>query len=211
MNSFKQFFKSEESKDYYKQLMKFVEQEYATATIYPKKMDLFKALELCPLNEVKVVILGQDPYINENQAHGLAFSILNQKITPTLRNIFKELYNDLGIERNNTCLEDWAKSGVMLLNTIFTVRAHESLSHANKGWEKFSINLLKFIDTNITNCIFVLWGSYAQQYEKYLDSDLIIKSSHPSPLSAYRTFFGSKPFSKCNDMLLSVGKDIINW
>ncbi len=205
------FLKQEKQKDYFINLMKFVEEEYDSNIIYPKQSEIFFALECCNIEDIKVVIIGQDPYINEGQAHGLAFSVANESIPPSLRNIYKELESDLDIKRNSTNLTDWAKQGILLINTILTVRASSSMSHKGKGWEIFSENLIKYIEDNLEDCIYILWGSYAQAYEKVIKSKYIIKAPHPSPLSAYRGFFGSRPFSKCNEILKELGKEPINW
>ncbi|MFV0499583.1 MAG: uracil-DNA glycosylase [Bacilli bacterium] len=200
---------NEKNKEYFIDLMEQLDYEYDNYTIYPKRDDLYTAFNLC--ENVKVVIIGQDPYIKNNQAHGIAFSILNNKITPTLRNIFTELENDLGYKRTNTNLSDWSKQGVLLFNSIFTVRAGESLSHRDIGWEKFSENIVKYIDCHYKNIIYILWGNNARMYKKFIKNGLIIESVHPSPLSCYRGFYNSAPFSKCNKLLRKLGKIEIVW
>lgn len=199
----------EKEKEYFINLMNTLDNEYENYTIYPRKEDIFNAFNLC--TNPKVVILGQDPYINENEAHGIAFSVYNAKITPSLRNIFKELESDLGYSRENTNLSDWCKQGVLLFNTVFTVRAGKSLSHANIGWEEFSENVIKYLDSNYPNLVYILWGSNAKKYKKFIKNGTVIESVHPSPLSSYRGFFGSKPFSKCNEILRSLNVEEIVW
>ncbi len=202
------FLAKEQDKTYYKKLMKELEYEYKNYTVYPKYDDLFTPFVLC--DSPKVVILGQDPYIHYGQAHGIAFSVYDSKITPSLRNIFKELKDDLNIERTNCNLSSWCKQGVLLFNTIFTVRENESLSHKDIGWQTFSENLVKFLDSNY-NLVFILWGSHARKFKKFICNGVIIEGVHPSPLSAYRGFFGSKPFSRCNELLKELGKEEIQW
>lgn len=199
----------EKNKAYYKSLMATLDYEYENYTIYPSRELLFNAFKLC--NNPRVVILGQDPYINPGEAHGIAFSVYESKITPSLRNIFKELESDLGIKRENTNLEDWCKQGVLMFNTVFSVRAGESLSHQNIGWEVFSEEVIKYIEEHYDNVIYILWGSNARSYKKFINSKYIIESVHPSPLSSYRGFFGSKPFSKCNEILRSLNLEEIKW
>lgn len=202
-------------KPYYGELYNFVKNEYNTRVVYPPSDELFSAFHFTPLSKVKVVILGQDPYHEPGEAHGLCFSVKpGVKIPPSLVNIYKELHDDLGCKiPNNGYLEKWARQGVLLLNTVLTVRAHQAFSHKEKGWETFTdavIEQLNLIDRPI---VFILWGSPAQKKCSMLNNPkhLILKSVHPSPLSAYRGFFGSKPFSKTNDFLVKNGLDPIDW
>lgn len=198
-------FDKEFNKSYFIDLMNFVITEYNTKTIFPKKEDIFNAFKYCPFKEVKVVILGQDPYHNFNQSHGLAFSVLKgNKIPPSLRNIYKELESDLGIDfPNHGELTPWAKQGVLLLNTILTVEAHSPLSHKNKGWEQFTDEVMSLLNRDSSPKVFVLWGNNASSKSKLITNinHLIISSSHPSPLSARHSFNGSKVFSKINKFL----------
>lgn len=191
------------------------EQKEAGKTFYPKEENVFQALKLTPLEEVRVVILGQDPYHGENQAQGLAFSVPDdQKLPPSLRNIFKELSDDLGIPSpKKGDLTSWAKQGVLLLNTVLTVEAGKAGSHHNRGWEAFTDEVLKAVNRERNNVVFILWGSPAQKKASLIDEsrNLILRSAHPSPLSSYRGFFGSKPFSKTNEYLRSHGLKEIRW
>ena len=200
-----EFNKIEHNKDYYKQLWSFVESEYSTKQVFPKREDVFNSFEKTPFKDVKVVILGQDPYHDDNQAHGLAFSVLKgNKIPPSLRNIYSELLNDLGIlPCNHGDLTDWARQGVLLLNTVLTVVAHSANSHKKKGWETYTDNVIKALNEDDSPKVFVLWGNQSIEKEKLITNDyhLIIKSSHPSPLSARHSFFGSKVFSRINEFL----------
>ncbi len=199
----------EKNQEYFINLMSTLDYEYANYTVFPKRADIFNAFKLC--TDVKVVILGQDPYINEGEAHGIAFSVYDAKITPSLRNIFKELEDDLGVVRTNTNLEDWCKQGVLMFNTVFTVRKGQSLSHNKIGWETFSERVINYIDDNYNDVVYIFWGSNAKKYKKFITNGHIIESVHPSPLSSYRGFFGSKPFSKCNEYLRKVNKGEIVW
>ena len=207
--------KPEFSKDYYKNLYEFVKAEYASRRIYPKSEDVLNALHLTPLEKVKVVILGQDPYHGDNQAHGLAFSVLpNVEIPPSLQNIYKELQDDLSLYiPNNGFLVKWATQGVLLLNTVLTVRAHEPYSHQAKGWERFTDAIIEAVNKSPQPVVFMLWGRPAQLKAAMLDNPkhLVLKAPHPSPLSAYRGFFGCKHFSKANDFLKSNGLEPIDW
>ena len=182
---------------------------------YPKTKNVFKALQLTPFENIKVVILGQDPYHNEGQANGLAFSVPRDiKIPPSLKNIYKELNNDLGIEiPNHGDLSKWSKEGVLLLNSILTVEPHKPASHRNIGWEEYTDQIIKEINSKKKNIVFILWGNYAQDKGKYIDESkhLVIKSPHPSPFSARRGFFNSKPFSKCNTYLKENRIEEIDW
>lgn len=198
---------------WFNELMNSVDKEYKNNIIYPVRTDLFNAFLYTPYKSVKVVILGQDPYHGEKEAHGLSFSVKKGvKIPPSLSNIFKELYNDLGIKRSNTDLTDWAKQGVLLLNSILTVKKDKALSHENLNWSKFTDEVIKKLSDK-GNVIFVLWGSFARCKKVLINEEknYIIESVHPSPLSCYRGFFGSKPFSKVNNILKNEGFDEIKW
>lgn len=206
--------KDEYEKEYFKNLLNYINEEYNNKTVYPLKENIFKALEYTDYNDIKVVILGQDPYHGEGEAQGLSFSIPNDiRITPSLRNIFKELKNDLNIERTNTDLSDWAKQGILLLNAILTVCKDTPLSHKDKGWEIFTDEIIKKINEREDPVIFILWGNYARSKKKLITNKnhYIIESAHPSPLSASRGFFDSKPFSKTNNILNSINKESIRW
>ena len=206
--------KDEYEKEYFKNLLNYINEEYNNKTVYPLKENIFKALEYTDYNDIKVVILGQDPYHGEGEAQGLSFSIPNDiRITPSLRNIFKELKNDLNIERTNTDLTDWAKQGILLLNAILTVCKDTPLSHKDKGWEMFTDEIIKKINEREDPVIFILWGNYARSKKKLITNKnhYIIESAHPSPLSASRGFFDSKPFSKTNNILNSINKESIRW
>ena len=202
-------------KDYYRNLYQFVKEEYSKHVIYPASEDIFNALHLTPLKDVKVVILGQDPYHNVNQAHGLCFSVKPEvDIPPSLVNIYKELHDDLGCYiPDNGYLVKWAKQGVLLLNTVLTVRAHQAASHQGKGWETFTDAIIRAVDQEDRPIVFILWGRPAQNKKKMLHNPkhLILEAPHPSPLSAYRGFFGSKPFSKTNTFLQEHGLEPIDW
>lgn len=206
--------KEEVSKEYYIKLRDFIDKEYNEKEIFPIKDDIFNALKYTDYDDVKVVILGQDPYHGIGEAHGLSFSVKEGvKIPPSLRNIFKELYNDLKIERTKTELTDWAKQGVLLLNAIMTVEKDKPLSHKNKGWEIFTDTIIEKLNEREDPVIFVLWGNYARSKQVLITNSnhIIIESAHPSPLSASRGFFGSKPFSKVNENLIKLKKEIIKW
>jgi uracil-DNA glycosylase len=204
-NEWNEILINEFNKTYFKDLMSFINNEYVTKTIFPKKEDIFNAFNYCSFDNVKVVVLGQDPYHNFDQAHGLAFSVLKgNKIPPSLRNIYKELNNDLGIDIPNYGeLTSWAKQGMLLLNTILTVEAHSPLSHKNKGWEQFTDEVINILNKDNNPKVFVLWGNNSKIKSKLITNKnhLIISSSHPSPLSARHSFFGSKVFSRINDFL----------
>jgi len=206
--------KEEFNKDYFKKLGIFVKNEYKTKTVFPPYENIFDALRFTDFDKVKVVILGQDPYHGLGEAHGLSFSVKeNVKKPPSLQNIFKELYNDLGITRTKSDLTDWAKEGVLLLNSIMTVVKDTPLSHKNKGWEIFTDNIIKTLNEREDPVIFLLWGSFARSKKELITNHhhKIIESVHPSPLSANRGFFGSKPFSKINNYLKEMGKEEIKW
>lgn len=202
-------------KPYYRELYQFVRQEYATRVIYPPADDIFNAFHLTPLSEVKVLILGQDPYHNVHQAHGLCFSVLpDQEIPPSLQNIYKELHDDCGCDiPNNGYLEKWAKQGVLMLNTVLTVRAHQANSHQGKGWEQFTDAIIQAVNAQDRPIVYLLWGSPAQRKIPMLTNPkhLILKAPHPSPLSAYRGFFGCKHFSQTNAFLEEHGIAPIDW
>ncbi|SFG39680.1 Uracil-DNA glycosylase [Oribacterium sp. WCC10] len=206
---------SEFSKPYYKKLYDRVNEEYKRETIYPPAEDIFNAFEFTPLAKVKVVILGQDPYHEPGQAHGLSFSVKPDiDIPPSLVNIYKELNSDLGCYiPNNGYLKKWADQGVMLLNTVLTVRAHQANSHKGIGWEEFTDAAIRVLNEVDRPIVFILWGRPAQMKAEMLDNPkhLILKSPHPSPLSAYRGFFGSRPFSKTNRFLEEHGLGPIDW
>lgn len=200
--------------EYFTTLWEKVKEEYQTTKCFPPKNQIFRAIELTPFEEVKVVIIGQDPYHNDNQANGLCFSV-SDKVTapPSLKNIFKELEDDLGIKKTSNELEIWAKQGVLLLNATLTVRAHEANSHKDLGWGQFTDFIIKEISDKKENVVFVLWGAFAQKKAGLIDTKkhFIIQSVHPSPLSARKGFFGSRPFSKINQFLEEKGKEPINW
>lgn len=198
----------------FEQLNRFVNCQYQEFEIFPPKDLIFNALKLCPVNKVKILILGQDPYHGPNQANGLAFSVpKNFKLPPSLRNIFKELQSDLNIQRDDGDISDWAKQGVLLLNTVLTVQMGNANSHKKKGWEEFTDLIIEKVSEANKNCVFILWGSPAHKKEKLIDSSkhLVLKSVHPSPLSSYRGFFGSRPFSKANHYLEKKKRKPISW
>lgn len=200
--------------EYFQNLWLKVKQEYASGKCFPPKNQIFRALELTDFKDIKVVIIGQDPYHGDFQANGLCFSVSDAvKAPPSLKNIFKELENDLGIEKTTNELDSWAKQGVLLLNATLTVKAHSPNSHKDLGWEKFTDFIIKEISEKKENVVFVLWGAFAQKKEELIDSSkhFILKSAHPSPFSVYRGFFGSRPFSKINDFLVSKNLKTINW
>ena len=203
------------NRDYFIQLSEFVHNEYKTQKVYPPGKLIFNAFDQCPFEQLKVVILGQDPYHGPGQAHGLCFSVNDGiKFPPSLRNIFKELNQDLGkaIPESGD-LTDWARQGVLLLNATLTVRAHQAGSHQKKGWEQFTDAVIQKISSEKENLVFLLWGNYAIGKTKFIDQDkhLVLSSVHPSPLSASRGFFGNKHFSRTNDFLRSKGLQAINW
>ncbi len=202
-------------KDYYKKLYQKVKEEYATHQIFPPSSEIFSAFELTPLENVKAVILGQDPYHGPGQAHGLCFSVrADVEIPPSLKNIYQELHDDLGCYiPNNGYLVKWAKQGVLLLNTVLTVRAHQANSHRGIGWEEYTDAVIRILNEQDRPMVFILWGSPAQKKAAMLNNPkhLILKAPHPSPLSAYRGFFGSKPFSKTNAFLQNNGLTPIDW
>jgi len=201
--------------DNYKQLMTFVEREYKAQVVYPPMDEVYYAFNSTPVDKVKVVILGQDPYHGFGQAHGLCFSVPEgQKHPPSLKNIIKELNNDIGVEiSKNGNLSSWAEQGVLMFNATLTVREKMAGSHQKQGWEEFTDELIRRISDKCNNCVFILWGNFAQKKAKLIDErkNLIIKGIHPSPLSAHRGFFGSKPFSQTNEYLISNNIEPIDW
>lgn len=214
MQNWQEFFEEEQNKDYYKKLKDKVDEEYKNYRCFPNYDLIFNAFKLTNLENLKVVILGQDPYHEINQAHGLAFSVLCEKLPPSLKNIYKELESDLNVKINQDGnLEYLAKQGVLLLNTVLTVREGKAFSHKDFGWLEFTDNCLKFINKIDRPIVYVLWGSSAISKKKYLNNPkhMIIESPHPSPLSSYRGFFGSKPFSKTNDFLKKNNIKEIEW
>ena len=203
-------------KPYYRDLFYFVKDEYSKEVIYPPADDIFNAFHFTPLNKVKVLLLGQDPYHNVNQAHGLSFSVPpdQKEIPPSLQNIYKELHDDLGCYiPNNGYLVKWAEQGVLMLNTVLTVRAHMANSHHGKGWEEFTDAAIRVLAEQRENIVFILWGSYAQKKGAFIDRNkhLVLASAHPSPLSAYNGFFGNKHFSRTNEYLQAHGQTPIEW
>lgn len=214
-NSWKEALKNEFEKPYFAALCDFVRQEYKTSTIYPPASLIFNAFNLCPMDKIKVVIIGQDPYHEPGQAHGLCFSVNDGvKFPPSLQNIYKEIaseYNRPMPQSGN--LTRWAEQGVLLLNATLTVRAHLAASHQGKGWETFTDNVIKEVNDRCQNIVFLLWGSYAQKKEAYIDKSkhCVLKAAHPSPLSAYRGFFGCNHFILANNYLRKCGKEEIVW
>ncbi|MDR3340116.1 MAG: uracil-DNA glycosylase [Candidatus Symbiothrix sp.] len=213
--SWKERLTAEFEKPYFNALTDFVRQEYAVHRIYPQASLIFNAFDKTAFDKVKVVILGQDPYHEPGQAHGLCFSVNDGiALPPSLQNIFKELETDLGIPpRTSGNLVSWAAQGILLLNATLTVRAHQAGSHQQHGWEEFTDAVIHKIAEEKDHIVFILWGSYAQKKGAFIDplKHLIIKSAHPSPLSSYRGFFGSKPFSKTNEYLLQTGQIPVQW
>lgn len=214
-NDWEDFLSEEFHKEYYLKMRRFLKEEYFKKTIYPDMNDIFNALHYTDYEETKVVIIGQDPYHGANQAHGLSFSVKPDiAIPPSLLNIYKELQSDIGCYiPNNGYLKKWAKQGVLLLNTVLTVKAGQANSHKGIGWECFTDKIIKLLNDREDPIVFILWGNHAQLKAKNINRDkhYIIKSVHPSPSSAYRGFFGSKPFSTSNHVLRSMGKEFIDW
>lgn len=214
-NSWNEILKDEFEKKYFKTLSEFVTDEYTNHTIYPPASLIFNAFDKCPYVDVKVVIVGQDPYHQPYQANGLSFSVNHGvSLPPSLRNIYKEIHRDLGTEITDSGdLERWSRQGVLLLNSILTVRADNAGSHQQKGWEKFTDAVIKKLADERENIVFILWGAYAQQKGRSIDTKrhLVLTSPHPSPLAAHRGFFGNNHFSKTNKYLKSHGKSSINW
>lgn len=212
--SWKTFLDQERKLDYYKELKNKIDYEYQHYTCFPQYNLLYNALKMTKMEDVKVVILGQDPYHEPNQAHGLAFSVLCEKLPPSLKNIYQEMQNDLGVEvKQDGNLEYLAKQGVLLLNTVLSVRLGEAYSHSNMGWEILTDHIISKLNSLDQPIVFILWGSHAQKKKALLNNSkhFIIEYAHPSPLSAYRGFFGSKPFSKTNNFLMSCGLQPIKW
>ena len=214
--TFLELYNQEKEKEYFKRLAEFVNYEYKHYTVYPPKDSIFSALKACDLENIKVVILGQDPYHNENQAHGMCFSVptSQKEIPPSLINIYKELNSDLGCYiPNNGYLKNWAEQGVLLLNTVLTVRAHNANSHAGRGWEIFTDKVIETLNKSDQPLVFLLWGKPAQSKIKLLNNPkhLILTAPHPSPLSSYRGFFGCKHFSKANNYLEKHNLTPIDW
>ncbi|MDD3204134.1 MAG: uracil-DNA glycosylase [Lachnospiraceae bacterium] len=214
-NDWLEVLEPEFKKPYYGKLFQFVKEEYNRFVIYPPADDIFNAFHFTPLHEVKVLIVGQDPYHNEHQAHGLCFSVMpDQEIPPSLVNIYKELHDDLGCDiPNNGYLEKWARQGVLMLNTVLTVRAHQANSHQGRGWEQFTDAVIQAVNAQDRPIVCILWGKPAQSKKCMLTNPnhLILEAPHPSPLSAYRGFFGSKPFSQTNHFLEEHGVLPIDW
>lgn len=213
--SWKQVLSDELNKPYFAELVSFIKEEYRQNTVFPPGPWIFRALDLCPFEAVEVVIIGQDPYHTPGAANGLSFSInTGRKLQPSLKNIFKELENDLGLpQTEDGDLTRWANQGVLMLNAILTVRAGEAGSHQGKGWEQFTDAIIRAVNDHKQHVVFILWGKYAQEKGQIIDHSkhLVIKSAHPSPYSASNGFFGSKPFSQANDYLVVHGKNPIKW
>src|SRR5690625_2828028 len=214
-NDWANYLQDEFSKEYYVRLREILKEEYKTQTIYPEMHDIFNALHYTPFHQVKVVILGQDPYHGPGQAHGLSFSVQRYvKQPPSLRNIFKELQSDLGFPPpNHGYLVDWTRQGVLLLNTVLTVRQGQAHSHRGKGWENFTNHVIEALNEKEEPIVYILWGRAAQNKQDLIDTTkhTIIKAPHPSPLSAHRGFFGSQPFSKTNEILKHHNLPEIDW
>lgn len=214
-DSWKKALEAEFGKPYFEELTEFVKSEYQSSTVYPPAKFIFAAFDRCPFDQVKVVILGQDPYHGEGQANGLSFSVADgTPLPPSLQNIYKELKDDLGADLPKSGnLERWAEQGVLLLNATLTVRSHTAGSHQNKGWEQFTDAVIKTLSDQKEHLVFILWGAYAQKKGAVIDDQkhLVIKSPHPSPFSAFSGFFGSKPFSQTNIYLALNGEESINW
>ena len=211
----KSVLKEEFTKPYFDELVEFVKAEYASTTVFPAGRNIFRAFDKCPLDRLKVVIIGQDPYHGEGQANGLCFSVSEGvPFPPSLQNILKEVHDDTGAEMPSSGeLDRWAEQGVLLLNAVLTVRAHEAASHAGKGWERFTDAVVRAIAERKEGVVYMLWGNYAQKKGAIADTErnLILRAVHPSPLSAYRGFFGCRHFSMANDYLVKQGKEPINW
>ncbi len=214
-NDWAPLLEAEMQKEYYQKLRTVLIKEYRTRTIYPDMYDIFNAMHYTPYKKVKVVILGQDPYHGPRQAHGLSFSVLpGVEPPPSLVNIFKELESDLGCKvPNHGCLRHWAEQGVLLLNTVLTVREYQANSHQGIGWEEFTDRIITHLNQREEPMVFILWGRPAQRKQSMITNSnhLVITSPHPSPLSAYRGFFGSRPFSKANDFLVRHGIEPVDW
>ena len=211
----KEILREEFSKPYFEELVSFVKQEYASGEVFPAGRNIFRAFDKCPFEKLKVVIIGQDPYHGEGQANGLCFSV-NEGVPfpPSLKNIFKEVSDDIGVPVPRSGeLDRWAEQGVLMLNAVLTVRAHNAASHAGYGWERFTDAVVKAIAERKQGVVYMLWGSYAQRKGAIANpkQNLILHAVHPSPLSAYRGFFGCKHFSQANNYLISIGKEPIVW
>ena len=211
----KEILKDEFSKPYFEELVSFVKQEYASGEVFPAGRNIFRAFDKCPFDKLKVVIIGQDPYHGEGQANGLCFSVSEGvPFPPSLKNIFKEVSDDIGTPIPHSGeLDRWAEQGVLMLNAVLTVRAHNAASHAGRGWETFTDAVVKAIAERKQGVVYMLWGSYAQRKGAIANpkQNLILHAVHPSPLSAYRGFFGCKHFSQANNYLVSIGKEPIQW
>ncbi|VEJ34771.1 Uracil-DNA glycosylase [Aedoeadaptatus ivorii] len=208
------YLKDEMEKPYYRDLRRLLAEEYRNFTVYPPAKDVFRAMKLTPFADTKVVLLGQDPYHGPGQAQGLSFSVdRNMPLPPSLKNIYKELEDDTGICRKEGDLTDWAKQGVLLLNTTLTVRHKQPMSHAKIGWELFTDRVIRLVGEKEDPVVFLLWGGHARSKKKLIErkNHLVIESPHPSPLSAYRGFFGSRCFSRTNDFLTAEGEEPIDW
>ena len=214
-DEWQQALEEEFRKPYYKTLFEFVKEEYSKTAVYPPAEDIFNAMHLTPLSKVKVLILGQDPYHGDRQAHGLSFSVMPKTdIPPSLQNIYQELHDDLGYTiPNNGYLKKWAEQGVLLLNTVLTVRAHQPNSHQGHGWEHFTDAIIQAVNAQDRPIVYMLWGKPAQSKIPMLKNPkhLILKAPHPSPLSAYRGFFGCKHFSQANAFLAENGQEVVDW
>lgn len=211
----KEILREEFSKPYFEELVSFVKQEYASGVVFPAGRNIFRAFDKCPFDKLKVVIIGQDPYHGEDQANGLCFSVSEGvPFPPSLKNIFKEVSDDIGTPIPHSGeLDRWAEQGVLMLNAVLTVRAHNAASHAGRGWERFTDAVVKAIAERKQGVVYMLWGSYAQRKGAIANpkQNLILHAVHPSPLSAYRGFFGCKHFSQANNYLISIGKEPIEW
>ena len=213
--NWEEFFEQEQQQAYFHDLMAFVEGEYAEKTVYPPREQLFSCFRECPFASVRAVILGPDPYIHAHQAHGLCFSVnRGEKIPPSLKNIYKELHDDLGLPvPAHGSLHDWAHQGVLMMNAVMSVEAGKSGSHRKKGWETFTDHAIRFVSDHARPSVFLLWGNWAKEKAALVDDrrHRIIMSAHPSPLSAYHGFFGSRPFSRTNAFLRELGREEIDW
>ena len=213
--SWKNLLQEEFNKPYFEELTRFVKSEYSAGQVFPAGRNIFRAFDKCPFDKLKVVIIGQDPYHGVGQANGLCFSVDDGvQYPPSLQNIFKEIHDDIGSPiPSSGNLDRWAEQGVLLLNAVLTVRAHQAASHAGRGWEQFTDAVVRTIAERKEGVVYMLWGNYAQRKGQIADPErnLILKSVHPSPLSVYRGFFGCKHFSKANDYLIQQGKEPIVW
>jgi uracil-DNA glycosylase len=214
-HSWQKVLEQEFEKEYFQELIEFVKNEYRTAKVYPEGKNIFRAFELCPFENVEVVILGQDPYHGPKQANGLCFSVSDgTALPPSLQNIYKEITSDTGTKMPPTGnLDNWSRQGVLLLNATLTVRANQAGSHQHKGWEQFTDAAIQALSDQKTGVVFLLWGRYAQEKGRIIDRSkhLVLTAAHPSPFSAYSGFFGCKHFSKTNQYLASIGKKTIDW